>query len=91
MKYLIKGAALAAALTLAGCGGGNSEANQAAADNNMAMDANMMATDNMAMDANMTMNGADMNGNMGVDPATQNMIQQDMNTNAPDTNLANGM
>jgi hypothetical protein len=32
-----------------------------------------------------------MNGNMAIDPATQNMIEKDMNTNAPDTNLANGL
>lgn len=46
-------------------------------------------TVSVKMDANM-MNGA-ATGNMAVDPATQNMIRQDMNTNAPDTNLANGM
>jgi hypothetical protein len=90
MRALILAAG--AALTLSACGGGSEANNTAATDANAtAMDANMMATDNMAMDANMTMNGADMNGNMGVDPATQNMIQQDMNTNSPDTNLANGM
>ncbi len=85
--------ATGAALMLSACGGGGSEANNtAAADANATgLDANLMATDNMAMDANMTMNGADMNGNVGVDPATQNMIQQDMNTNSPDTNLANGL
>jgi hypothetical protein len=48
----------------------------------------MMAGDNMMMDQNAAMNGATMNGTMTVDPATQNMMQQDMNTNAPDTNLA---
>jgi len=33
-----------------------------------------------------------MNGTANtLDPATQNMIKQDMNTNSPDTNLANGM
>ncbi len=42
------------------------------------------------MDANMV-NGAATDSEMAVDPATQNMTQQDMNTNAPDTNLANGM
>jgi hypothetical protein len=49
-----------------------------------------MADDNMMMDAN-AMNGTTMDGNMAMDPATQNMTEQDMNTNAPDTNLANGM
>jgi uridylate kinase len=79
--------AAAAALTLTACGGGES-----AEENNamMAEDANMMATDNMMIDAN-AMNGTAMDGNMAVDPATQNMIEQDMNTNTPDTNLANGM
>ncbi len=47
-------------------------------------------TTTTTMDANM-MNGATTDSNMAVDPATQNMIQQDMNTNTPDTNLANGM
>ncbi len=44
----------------------------------------------VTMDANM-MNGAATDSEMAVDPATQNMIQQDVNSNAPDTNLANGM
>jgi hypothetical protein len=92
--FLVVGAALA----LSACGGGGSETQSGEA--NMATD-NMMMEGNMAMDpmmngsANMgmdpMMNGT-MNGTMnGVDPATQNMIQQDMNTNSPDTNLANGM
>ncbi len=84
----------AAALTLAACGGGgntSSEANMSASndlmmDQNMAMDPTMMnGSGNMAMDP--MMNGAA----NGLDPATQNMVQQDMNTNDPDTNLANGM
>lgn len=76
--------AAAAALTLAACGGDRDEA-----DTNAAADANMAATDNMMMDHNM-MNGA-MDANMAHDPATQNLIEQDLNTNAPDTNLANGL
>jgi hypothetical protein len=34
-----------------------------------------------------------MNGtaNGAMDPTTQNMIEKDMNTNSPDTNLANGL
>lgn len=47
-------------------------------------------TVSVTMDANMV-NGAATDSEMAVDPATQNMTQQDMNTNAPDTNLANGM
>ena len=81
-----------AALALSACGGGEqTDANAANGmdANMMAMD-NMSAADNMMMDANAAMNGAAMDGNMA-DPATQNMVQQDMNTNDPDTNLANGM
>jgi hypothetical protein len=90
--------AAVAALTLSACGGGGSDTSDA---NMAASDANAIAVDNMMMDANASMNGAMMNGatmngtamdaNMAVDPATQNMIQQDMNTNSPDTNLANGL
>jgi hypothetical protein len=88
-----------AALAVTACGGGgesqSSEANMTAdnmaMDQNMAMDANMAmdpamnGTGNMAMDP--MMNGTTNN----VDPATQNMMQKDMNTNSPDTNLANGL
>ena len=97
MRKLILAAG--AVLTLSACGGGGSEANNTSAmgadanmmatDNMMAAD-NMMAGDNMMMDQN-AMNGAMMGGNMAVDPATQNMMMKDMNTNSPDTNLANGM
>jgi hypothetical protein len=85
MRILLLAAA-GAALTLSACGGGDR-----AEENNSAMadDANMMATDNMMMDAN-AMNGTT-DANMATDPATQNMIEQDMNTNTPDANLANGM
>lgn len=87
MRALILAAG--AALTLAACGGGET-ANS---------DANAMAVDNMSMDANMTMdaNAMDMNmggmdANMATNAATEsNMMAADMNTNAPDTNLANGM
>jgi hypothetical protein len=102
-NYLIVGAAL----SLSACGGGaetqNNTANMTASDNmmmdqNMAMDPMMNGTGNMAMDP--TMNGTGnmamdpmMNGttNGAVDPATQNMMQKDMKTNDPDTNLANGL
>ncbi|MDP9412607.1 MAG: hypothetical protein M3Q08_00605 [Pseudomonadota bacterium] len=82
--------ATGAALALTACGGGGEQADANTADA-MATDANMMAADNMMMDENGMMNGAAMNGNMAADPTTQNMMMQDMNTNAPDTNLANGM
>ena len=45
------------------------------------LDPNMMAGNMGGMDGNMTTNGA----------TEANMMAQDMNTNAPDTNLANGM
>ena len=81
-----------AALSLAACGGNeateNAEANVMAADN-MMMDQNMMVDSNMTMDAN-AMGGMD--GNMATNMSTENnMMAADMNTNAPDTNLANGM
>lgn len=86
--FLVIGAALA----LGACGDRDTRSDEA----NMAAD-NMMIDQNMAMDpmmnadANMTMDPM-MNGTTnGLDPATQNMIEQDMNTNNPDTNLANGM
>ena len=86
-----------AVLALSACGGGETEAN------------NTMATDNMMvdpmMDPNLSMNGTDMNmtGNMAgsaggamgangaVDANTANMMAVDANTNSPDTNLANGL
>jgi hypothetical protein len=36
------------------------------------------------------MNGG-MDGNMATNATTENMMMNDMNTNDPDTNLANGM
>lgn len=69
-------------------------------DDNAAMDVNMdanMAIDNMDMttdpnmtDPNMAANGMMMNGADGMN-ATENAMATDMNTNDPDTNLANGM
>ncbi|HEX8192432.1 MAG TPA: hypothetical protein VF552_05985 [Allosphingosinicella sp.] len=87
---ILAGAALALGLSACG-GGGGSEAN----------DANAMSTGNAMidpmMDPNMTLdaNGMNASGGMGangaVDANTQNMMQLDANTNAPDTNLANGL
>jgi hypothetical protein len=91
MKPIMHTAALAAALTLAACGGGDNNQANLAAGENVAMD-NMSATDPAAMnamnavDANMTMDA-----NMAVDANTQNAMMNDLNTNDPDTNLANGM
>ena len=93
---LIIGAALA--VSACGSNGGNTTASDAnlAISGNMAMDPMMNGTGNMAMDP--MMNGGNMamdpmmNGTAStLDPATQNMIKQDINTNSPDTNLANGM
>ncbi len=78
-----------AALTLSACSGGTET--ETTTVNTTTVGNDTMAADNMMMDANMTMNGTAMDGNMAMDPATQNMIQQDMNTNSPDTNLANGL
>ena len=82
------------ALATAACGGGETEATDAntMATDNMMMDANMMMDGNVMMDANASMNGAAMGGaNGAMDANTQNMMAQDANTNAPDTNLANGL
>ncbi|HEX9954754.1 MAG TPA: hypothetical protein VGB48_06005 [Allosphingosinicella sp.] len=87
-----------AVLALSACGGGETEAN-----NTMAAD-NMMAVDPM-MDPNMSMNGMDANmsgnmagsaggamtGNGAMDAGTANAMAVDANTNSPDTNLANGL
>jgi hypothetical protein len=76
-----------AALSLAACGseGGTDEANTLNADN-------MLVNDGAMMDP--TMNG-DQNGmtvgNETMDATTQNAVEQDLNTNDADTNLANGM
>jgi hypothetical protein len=72
-----------AALALSACSGGQSEANEV---DTLAVN-NLIVDENTAMDANMTMN-MDMNA---ADPATQNMMMNDMTTNNADTNLANGM
>ncbi len=97
MKLLMQIAALAATSTLAACGGGgNTQANQTAAENGM-MD-NGMATDAAAMnatgrmDANAMMdaNGM-MDANATMDANTHNAMMNDMKTNDADTNLANGM
>jgi hypothetical protein len=82
-----------AALTLAACGGNraeteNADANLMVADNMATMDANMMGMDANMMGGNM----GGMDANMMSNGSTEaNMMAQDMNTNAPDTNLANGM
>jgi hypothetical protein len=81
--------AVGAALALSACGGGGGgEAENT--DANMMTDMNagmtdLNAVDMNAMDANMTMNAAD-----GMN-ATENAVVNDLTTNTPDANLANGM
>lgn len=78
--------AAAAVLTLAACSG-NAANEQANADMN-AIDANMMTDQNMMMDANAT---GGMDANVATNAATENAMAKDLNTNDPDTNLANGL
>ena len=76
-----------AALTLSACGGGgeteaNAEANavDTLAVNNLVIDENALGT------ANLDMNAATTDAN-----AVANAVEQDMTTNSPDANLANGI
>lgn len=78
----------AVALALSACGGGETTANEAnaLADDNLLMDENLM------LDANTSLNGATtLDSNGSVDANAQNMMQKDLTTNDPDTNLANGL
>lgn len=78
-----------AGLALSACSGGNNDA---------ANETDTLAVNNLIVDdgsANMMMNG-DMNAMTGgdmnaVDSDTQNAMKADLNTNDPDTNLANGI
>jgi hypothetical protein len=70
-----------AALGLAACG--DNDADEA----NMA-DANMMMEENVALDPALN---TDANLAAGADPATQNLVNQDLATNDADANLANGL
>ncbi|CAA9497348.1 MAG: hypothetical protein AVDCRST_MAG44-540 [uncultured Sphingomonas sp.] len=78
-----------AALAVAACSSNDSANNTMNVDENLATtDMNAMdmnAMDMNAMDANMTMNAAD-----GMN-TTENAMVNDMTTNSPDANLANGM
>ena len=85
MRALILAAG--AALALSACGG--NDANEAE-NNTLAVEnlevGNVILNDGTgnAMDANAM-------GTNGVDANTANAMQQDLTTNSPDTNLANGM
>ena len=75
-----------AALALSACSGGTTEQNEV----------DTLAGDNLVVDnsaAGMTgdMNALDANAMGGLDANTANAVATDMNTNDPDTNLANGM
>lgn len=86
MKITTTLAVAFACATLAACGGGETNT----AEN---VDANMMMTDNLgATDMNMDMN-MDMNTINAADGmnSTENAMVNDLTTNTPDTNLANGM
>lgn len=78
-------------VSLAACGTKTDD--NAAADLNADMDANIAISDNvgMAADADMTANGTNaINAADGMN-STENAMAKDLNTNDPDTNLANGM
>lgn len=86
MKLRLTLATLAGCAALAACGGA-AEDNAANVDMNAGMtDLNAgMTADMNAMDANMSLNATD-----GMN-ATENAVVNDVTTNDPDTNLANGM
>jgi hypothetical protein len=84
-KLLLAGAVLA----ISACSsGGNNDANNAAATDNMAMDQNMTADQNVSSVTD-SVNAAAANGS--IDANTQGAMQQDANTHDHDTNLANGI
>lgn len=76
-----------ATLTLSACGSGGDDRPEGN------YDMNAMAADNMMMiDNAMTLNDAGrMDGNAATNSATENMLMNDLTTNTPDTNLANGL
>ncbi len=83
MRALILAAG--AALALTACSGGTeTETNEV----------DTLAVDNLVIDANTMdpMNATtNMDANLMADPATQNMMMNDLTTNDADTNLANGL
>ena len=79
--------AAGAVLALSACGS-NDEANQTdLSGNNLVVEDLSNGSDTMMMNGDM--NAMDMNAMNGAD--TANAMATDMNTNDPDTNLANGM
>jgi len=73
-------------LALSACGSNSEEANTLAV-NNLVVEDLSNGSDTMTMNGDM--NAMDMNAMNGSD--TANAMATDMNTNDPDTNLANGM
>lgn len=73
---------LAGLALVSACGSGN---------DSEAVDANAMVTDNLMLDANTTMDAGNMAANGTIDANTANMMVEDVTTNDPDTNLANGL
>lgn len=85
---------VAATLALSACGDSRSTSNTSTTGANTMMSDSMMmmnGSDPMMGGGMGNSMGGTMGNGMGVDPATQNAMRQDMNTNDPDTNLANGM
>ncbi|MEO6225664.1 MAG: hypothetical protein ABIO80_07430 [Sphingomicrobium sp.] len=78
-----------AAVALAACN--NTAGNNAADDVNAMSVDNMMVDQNAAMNANMDANGMIAANGAAVDANTQEMMNKDLHTNDPDTNLANGL
>ena len=80
--------AAGAVLALSACGS-NNEANQTDLSvNNLVVEDLSNGSDTMMMNGD-DMNAMDMNSMNGAE--TANAVATDMNTNDPDTNLANGM
>ena len=75
-----------AMLALSACGSNNEEANTLAV-NNLVVEDLSNGSDTMMMNGDM--NAMDMNSMNSAE--TANALATDMNTNDPDTNLANGM
>ena len=78
--FLIAGAALA----LSACGSNNSESTEA-----NTLEVNTLVVDDGAL-ANGDLNAVGTENGM-IDANTANAVQQDLNTNDPDTNLSNGL
>ena len=78
--FLIAGAALA----LSACGNNSSESTDA-----NTLEVNTLVVDDGAL-ANGDLNAVGTENGM-IDANTANAVQQDLNTNDPDTNLANGL